>query len=108
MSCPRTHHRNNVPRLRGEKHDISLKILHQAGFETAWQAATSAKCHAITIAPCHTLLVHDAYDIITSKNKTPIFTDYGKSIIHYMETIWQLNNTAFIYLSQMYSYHLSW
>ena len=25
-------HRNNVPRLRGEKHDISLKILHQAGF----------------------------------------------------------------------------
>ena len=27
MLCPRTQHRNNVPRLRGEKHEISLKIL---------------------------------------------------------------------------------
>ena len=51
MSCPRTHHLNNVPRLRGEKHDISLKILHQAGFETARQAATSAERHALTIVP---------------------------------------------------------
>ena len=39
VSCPRTHHLNNVPRLRGEKQYISLKILHQAGFETARQAA---------------------------------------------------------------------
>ena len=31
---------HNVPRLRGEKHDISLKILHQAAFETARQSAT--------------------------------------------------------------------
>ena len=51
VSSPRTHHLNNVPRLRGEKHDISLKILHQAGLETARQAATSAERHA-TIAPC--------------------------------------------------------
>ena len=50
MLCPRTQHLNNVPRLRGEKHDISLKILHQAGFETARQAATSAERHALTIA----------------------------------------------------------
>ena len=55
MSCPRTHHLNNVPRLRGEKHDISSKILHQAGFETARQAATSAERHALTIAPCPSL-----------------------------------------------------
>ena len=41
VSCPRTQQRNNVPIWRGEKHDISLKILHQAGFETARQAATS-------------------------------------------------------------------
>ena len=34
MSRPRTRHLSNVPRLRGEKHDISPKILHQAGFET--------------------------------------------------------------------------
>ena len=52
MPCPRTQHLNNVPRLRGENHDISLKILHQAGFETARQAATSAERHALTIAPC--------------------------------------------------------
>ena len=51
MSCPRTQHRNNVPVLRGEKHDISLKILHQAGFETARQAVTLAKLRALAIAP---------------------------------------------------------
>ena len=50
MPCPRTH-LNNVPRMRGEKNDISLKM-HQAGFETARQAATSAERHALTIAPC--------------------------------------------------------
>ena len=50
VPCPRTQHLNNVPRWRGEKHDISLKILHQAGFETARQAATSAERHALTIA----------------------------------------------------------
>ena len=52
VPCPRTQYLNNVPGLRGEKHDISLKILHQAGFETARQAATSAERHALTIAPC--------------------------------------------------------
>ena len=43
VPCPSTQHRDNVPRSRGEKHDNSLKILHQAGFETARQAATLAK-----------------------------------------------------------------
>ena len=62
MPCPRTQHLNNVPRLRGEKHDISLKILHQAGFETARQAATSAERHALTIAPCPSLSV-DIYGV---------------------------------------------
>ena len=56
VSCPRTHHLTNVPRLRGVKHDLSLKILHQAGFETARQAATSAECHALTIVPCRSLI----------------------------------------------------
>ena len=37
--------------LGGEKHDISLKILHQAGFETARQAASFTKFRAPTIAP---------------------------------------------------------
>ena len=41
VPCPRTHHRKDVPKLRGEKHDISLKILHQTGLETTRQAATS-------------------------------------------------------------------
>ena len=40
------------PKLRGEKHDISLKILHQAGFKTARQAAILANRNALTIAPC--------------------------------------------------------
>ena len=51
VPCLRTQHRNNVPILRGEKHDISLKILHQAGFETARQAVTLAKLRALTITP---------------------------------------------------------
>ena len=49
MPCLRTQHRNNVPILRGEKHDISLKILHQAGFETARQAVTLAKLRALAL-----------------------------------------------------------
>ena len=57
VPCPRTQHLNNVPRLRGQKHDISLKILHQAGFETARRAATSAERNALTIAPCPSLFV---------------------------------------------------
>ena len=50
VSCRRTQHLNNVPILREEKHDISLKILHQAGFETARQAVTLAKLRALAIA----------------------------------------------------------
>ena len=53
VKCPA--HLNNIPRLRGEKHDISPKILHQAGFETARQAATSTERYAPTIAPCPSL-----------------------------------------------------
>ena len=45
------HLRVNILTMRGEKHDISLKILHQAGFETARQAATPAKLCALTTAP---------------------------------------------------------
>ena len=37
------------PCVRGEKHNISLKTVHQAGFETARQAATSAERHGLTI-----------------------------------------------------------
>ena len=61
VSCRRTHYLNNVPRLRWEKHDISLKILHQAGFETAWQAATFAERHALTIAPCTSIYIFDQF-----------------------------------------------
>ena len=39
---------------RGETWDFS-GIQHPAGFETARQAPTSAKCHALTIAPCPSL-----------------------------------------------------
>ena len=58
VPCPRTQHRNNVPRLGGRKHDISLKILRQVVFETARQAATSAKrMHALI----NTILVNVLY-----------------------------------------------
>ena len=46
VPCPKTQHLT---------HDISLKILHQAGFENARQVAVSAECHAPTIAPCPSL-----------------------------------------------------
>ena len=61
VPCPRTEHLSNVPRLRGEKHDISLKILHQAGFETARQAATLAERHTLTIGPCPSLNIRKLY-----------------------------------------------
>ena len=44
VPCLRTQLRKNVPILRGEKHDICLKILHQTGFETVLEAATLATC----------------------------------------------------------------
>ena len=51
MHCPMTQHPNNVLILGGGGHDIFLKILHQAGFETTRQAWTLAKRHALAIAP---------------------------------------------------------
>ena len=65
MPCPRKQYRNEVPILRGEKHDIFLKILHQAGFETARQAVTLAKLRALAIAPRPSLFnVGQAYSIL--------------------------------------------
>ena len=55
MPCPGTQHRNNVPILREEKHEISLKILQQVGFETARQAVTLAKLRALAFAPSPSL-----------------------------------------------------
>ena len=52
VPCPRTQHwKHNVPVLRGEKHDIPLKILHLARFELEQQAATLSKLRALAIAP---------------------------------------------------------
>ena len=47
-----------VPILRGEKHDIFLKILHQAGSETSRQTVTLTNLSALTIAPCPSLCVY--------------------------------------------------
>ena len=55
VPCPRTQHWNNVQCLRRGEHDISLKILNQAGLESAREAVTSAERHALTIAPCPSL-----------------------------------------------------
>ena len=50
VPCPRTQHWSNVSSLRGEKHDISLEILHQADgvMLQKWQSTTF-----LTIAPGH-------------------------------------------------------
>ena len=66
VPCPRTQHwYHNVPTLRGEKHDISLKILHLASLELAQQAATLAKLCAVAIAPRppHLRIIHSSYFI---------------------------------------------
>ena len=59
-TCTRVHcrctHTNAILKAQWEKHYVSLKILHQAGFETARQTATSAERHHVqTIAPCPSL-----------------------------------------------------
>ena len=46
VSFPRTQYRNNVPILEGEKHTISIKILHQSGLETARQ---QRQCRSSTL-----------------------------------------------------------
>ena len=63
----RTQHRNNVPRLRGEKHDFSLKILQEAGFETARQEATLSKRHALPLrhVPIYISLFCNIWTIIS-------------------------------------------
>ena len=50
---PEAQHRNNdAPTLRWEKCDISLKILHQAGIELAWQAVLLQSATLLTIVQC--------------------------------------------------------
>ena len=51
VKCFAQRHKNyNVSILRAEINDISVKLLHQLGLETARQAATLAKRNAATIA----------------------------------------------------------
>ena len=91
MPCLRKQHRNNVPILRGEKHVISLKSLHQAGFETARQAATLAKIRALTIAPCPSLKQCTGiyvYNIATDKATAEINNEMKSAstikVLHYI------------------------
>ena len=37
MPCPRTQQRGNVPIVRGEKQDMSLKILHRPSLSLSWE-----------------------------------------------------------------------
>ena len=101
MLCPRTQHRSNVPILRGEKQDISLKILHQAGFETPRQAVTSAKRHALTIVPCPSLvnaILHykQTLNVNLHYNHTlNVILHYNQShnaILHYNQTLYVILN----------------
>ena len=63
-------HRNNISRLRGEKHDISLKILHQVGFKSTRQTATLAKRNALTISPFPSLTRFSAGTVFIRQNLT--------------------------------------
>ena len=54
VPCPTTQRRNNVPIMRREKHAMSLKILHQAWFETTQQAATLTRLRLL----CHSPVGH--------------------------------------------------
>ena len=65
------------PRLRGGKHDISLKIPHQAGRETARQAATETKRHALTIAPRPSLKPYTTRWPQTTMSKTNQYSFSG-------------------------------
>ena len=76
VPCPMTQHRNNVPILRGDKHDISLKILHQAGFETARQPVTLAKLRALAIAPRPSLSVNPSVQGHAPKSCHAIYPRY--------------------------------
>ena len=75
MPCPRTQHRNNVPILRGGKHDTSLKILHHAGFETARQAVTLAKPRALAIAPLSVLSLLSTADFSVARGGLACLND---------------------------------
>ena len=48
--------------------DIFLKILNQAGFETARQAATSAERHALSIAPYCVIFIVKYQETLASRN----------------------------------------
>ena len=74
MPCSRTQHQKNVPRLKREKNDISLKILHQVGFETARQVATSAEYNAVPIYPCPSLMA--AHRLQCRPNVTPALVQW--------------------------------
>ena len=68
----RTHHRNNdVPALRGETYNISLKILHQMGIELARQATAIAKRYALTIVLMRYLTLCRIYDLLGCTHALP-------------------------------------
>ena len=53
LPCPGTQTpRDNVPMLRGEKHDISLKTCLKQGLNPRSMAAEITKRHALTIVLC--------------------------------------------------------
>ena len=89
MPCLRTQHRNNVPILRGEKHDISLKIMHQAGFETARQAVTLAKLRAQAITPRPSLYKEHRFECLV-KNLTNMNNLYPLEISRHSYTWMQI------------------
>ena len=85
VPCPMTQHRNNTPTLRGEKHDISLKILHQEGFETTRQATTLAMRHTLAIAPHSSLYMNK----ILYQCWSTVY-DSGPKLVQHCVVVWCL------------------
>ena len=117
MPCPRTQHRNNVSILRVEKHDISLKIMHQAGFETARQAATLAKLRALynhcatSLSIALKVVYHPLYGINNYVlicgdwlSYDPLRGSYDSQSPHIGKHLFLV--ATLIYLSQIYSYYI--
>ena len=61
--------------MRGEKHDISLNILHKTGFEAARQAMSLAKCHTLTIVPSRPSLTAINQGSLCEKSMKIMFFD---------------------------------
>ena len=90
------------PIFIGEKHDISLKTLHQAGFETARQAATLTNLRALTIVPCPSLGEMNQVTLF-SRYRTRHFSTVGRRSRTLPLGLSYSHNTVSLQVTRIYS-----